>query len=143
MRQWVAANSGPSEDLTARATAPQFSAGKVDMGRDPSWWQKGGHFTTNDLLPTAAMALGGLAGAVRAGARGLAWEGGGRAASQVAQGALADPAERMFAAGAQGGRIDPQLLATLAKAGAVLAPAAYAAPTIWDIITKLRERGQQ
>lgn len=81
--------------------AQQFTAGKVNWGRDPAWYAKGGNFTPNDLLPTAAVALGGLAGAAQAGARGLAWEGIKQGGSELAKRYLADPAERMFDAGSK------------------------------------------
>lgn len=85
--------------IVERATRPEFTAGKVTMGDDPAWYQAGGNFTPNDLLPTAAIALGGLAGAARAGAKGLAWEGVKSGGSELAKRYLADPAERMFDAG--------------------------------------------
>lgn len=82
------------EPQAAPAERPEYRAGRVTWGEDTPWY-RGGDFTTNDVLPTAAAALGGLAGLARAGVKGLAWEG----AQQVGKEALKDPAERMFDTG--------------------------------------------
>jgi hypothetical protein len=97
--RYAAQSNDDSEVLQARATAPQFSAGKVDYGRDPAWYTKDGSFTTNDLLPTAAMAVSGLAAGAAAGARGMGWEAIQRGGGELAKRYLMDPAERMFASG--------------------------------------------
>lgn len=84
------ANAAPSDS--------GFRAGRVSWGDDTPWYL-GGAFTPNDVLPAASAALGGLAGAVGAGARAIA-----PVATRASAAPVANAAEGMFAPAAQAGR---------------------------------------
>jgi hypothetical protein len=135
----AAQDAAPEQPADAAITG----VGRVEYGRDPAWWQSGGNFTPNDVLPTAAAALGGVAGLAQSGARGLAWEalkqGGGEAAKRY----LADPAERIFETGSQfvrdqAGNIVPRVALGLAALGgaADIARRAFGGKTPTDAAVK-------
>ena len=85
------------EDRGLLGGAP-LSVGQVQYGQRPMWGAAGA-FGPRDLFNAGGMAVGGLAGLMGSGGRGLAQYMAGQGAQQAGRAALQDPAERLFAQG--------------------------------------------